>query len=148
MKPHAKVIVALAISVALNLFLLGFGVAHWLTLRGHGVPGELRAGAPWVLHGRHFRELLRSHRDELAPRVNAIRSARRAALESLGKEPFDREELRTRLDALRETTTQAQTEIHELLLEAAQTMTPEERQRLADAQRRGPGERRERHGNR
>jgi hypothetical protein len=130
--PLAKKLVwALGISLGLNLFLLGFGVAR--QLGPHPFPGGHPAGdhpgdgfgkrGPARWFGPHA-PALRAQRGELL-------RAREKVGEALRAEPFDREALTAALLELRKASSQAQTQLHEALIETAQRLSPEERKNLA-----------------
>ncbi|HEX5657224.1 MAG TPA: periplasmic heavy metal sensor [Polyangiales bacterium] len=109
---------ALALSIGLNLFLVGFGVARgW---RAHGErrpPGLMHVLGPPT-------PALREQHEELA-------AARRRVGQALEAEPFDRARCEQALATLRETAGRGQQLLHRRLLERAQQLSPEERHKLA-----------------
>ena len=129
MSPLAKKLAwALGLSLALNLFFLGFGVARRLN------PPAPRAQAPGEmmpfdsaraarLFGQHSPEL-RAHRKE-------VQRARKAVVEALLAEPFDKEALAQAFEKLRDATHNGQKELHDALVEAAANISHEERAVLA-----------------
>lgn len=139
--------IVLGISVALNLFFLGWFSARSLQRRelhpGPPARGQL-AGGPRRVREQHPRPLewmSEAERSELRPTRKGLRSARRDAEAAMRAEPFDPERLRQALAALRSKTDEIQASAHEYMLRRATAMSPDERRRLADAQwgpERGP----------
>jgi uncharacterized membrane protein len=149
--------IALAASVALNLFFLGVWAARlwrhrqWHSERG-GDAALLAPGAPGNPARPESRRGRRGGRDPLSwmtqeergalrPQRQALVTKRRDAERVLNSEPFDAAQLRAALEAMRAQTTQIQSSVHERLLERAQSSTPEERKKLAEASWGTPGER-------
>lgn len=138
--------IALAVSVALNLFCLGFLSARAFQ-RGEGRAERPRPAAAG--RGQHrprqrprpFEWMTEAERDELRPRRRALRASRRAVEEALRAEPFEREALTQALGELRRQTDDIQASVHELMLRRAAGMSGDERRRMADSQwqRRGRG---------
>jgi uncharacterized membrane protein len=131
--------IILGVSVALNLFFLGLFAARGLREReahveraGHGPV----AGGPrrFRQRPRPFEWMTEAERDQLRPRRKALRGTRQVAEDALRAEPFDAARLRTALGDLRRETDEIQASVHEFMLQRAGSMSPEERQRLADAQ--------------
>ena len=129
-----KLIWALAVSVGLNLFLLGFSVARTVKTRPFSGrppmmqpeqrgpeqrgPGKaLRAFGP-------YRPTMRAQRDEVV-------RAREAVARALSREPFDRQALASALEDLRNVTLAGQVKLHDALLETAEKLPKEEREQLA-----------------
>lgn len=118
---------ALAISVGLNLFLLGFGVARTVGPRpmkppefephGMGGPGKLRIFGP--------------HAPALRTQRHEVLEARTGVAQALTRDPFDREALAKALNHLREVTAQGQLKLHEALLETAEKLPQDQREKLA-----------------
>jgi hypothetical protein len=109
---------ALALSVGLNLFLLGFGAARvWRGRAGHR-PALMRLLGPPT-------PALRAQRDEL-------NAARRRVGDALEAEPFDRERAERALVDLRASAARGQELLHQRLLERAAQMTREQRRKLAE----------------
>jgi len=108
---------ALAVSLALNLFFGGFMVARWV-IRGRHQPHE------------HFAQ------------DNAqVRGARSKVMRALERQPPDQAELEATFGELRSATTAAQTKLHQHLIKIAPTLTPEQRTKLLKrwARRHRPG---------
>jgi uncharacterized membrane protein len=138
-----KLSIALAVSVALNLFGLGFLAARGFGAhhRHDGPPHageELRARRMRGGHGfgpfatqlsEARREAMRSHR-------RAIADAQRAVAAALAAEPFDRAALEAALQALRAKQAAAGEAAHAALVELAVKLDTKGRRALAE---RGPG---------
>ena len=144
--------IALAVSVALNLFGAGFLVSRALH-REHGprmphMPppaqelvdvspfmgprGLLGCGAGPHAEPR-VREVMRAHGKELREGRGELRERRHAVEDALRAEPFDPAALTTALTALRASTNAAQERMHSALVDLAKTLSPEERHGLARA---------------
>ena len=133
--------IILGVSVALNLFFLGFLSARAFQ-RSESRAEPPRHGAPGP-HSRRVRQRSRSfdwmteaQRDELRPRRRELRVARHAVEDALRAEPFEREKLRQALAELRRQTDVIQGSVHEYMLQRAEAMSRDERLRLADSQSR------------
>lgn len=130
-----KLAIALAVSVALNLFVLGFGAARMLGRADH-------PHGPWTgerMHGRGDRE--RGHRmfDMIGPRsgalrehVGALRQAQRAVATTLTAEPFDRAALEAALAQLRTRQSTATEASHAALCDLASKLDVAGRRELAE----------------
>jgi Spy/CpxP family protein refolding chaperone len=132
-------LIALVISVTLNLFLLGFGSARWLHARAHrdDSPGSFAPHGPprhrgMFGPGSHLlRDALEPRREALRLQREQLRDARRALREALLAEPFDRAALQQALARLREATARSQHMMHDAVLETAPGLTREQRAELA-----------------
>lgn len=119
---------ALALSLGLNVFLIGFVSARWLQRRtdtsAHEVRHDRRDGmrSRW----RHPSPEMRAQHEELS-------AARRQVADALAAEPFDRERLQRALEKLRTETGAGQALLHEQLLERASQGSHEERKALAQS---------------
>lgn len=109
---------ALALSIGLNLFLVGFGVARAWRTHAHHRPALMRALGPPT--------------PELRAQHQALRTARQHVGEALEAEPFDAERVEQALATLRETASHSQELLHQRLVERAAKMPPAERRKLAD----------------
>lgn len=149
--------IAFAVSVALNLFFLGIASARWwqhrqwrtqrwgdpaLNMAG-GAPGPARMDGHRGprRRGEPFPWLSQQEKEELRPKREALIEARRDAEQVLVAEPLDPVKLGSALEAVRAQTTQLQATMHERLLQHAQTLGLEERRKLADMSWGTPGER-------
>lgn len=110
-----RLFVFLALSVALNLVLVGF-------LIGRRVHPEARRGPPPGLEAR---------REELGAGRSAIRGASKEVTAALVAEPFDLPRLEHALTELRRVTSGGQEAAHRALVELASRSSAEERKRLA-----------------
>jgi uncharacterized membrane protein len=161
--------ILLAVSVALNVFLLGFLCAQWLRPhpaaplpeRDTSAPrspasGETARGTPSTLldwsaaeslaeRNPALRQLLERDRAALRDDRRAVRESRARVRRALAAEPVNPEELARALEALRTSSDRAQARVHVLLQELAPKLPAEERRRLAEPKRRGP---RREHGQR
>lgn len=130
-------VTALALSLAINLALVGFLAGRWLQTAGppaghdpalllwpavKGLPAAEREALRPVL-----RHSLRASRDQ----VRAIRRAQRGVQESLRSEPFSAPELARALEELRRALNDGQVLRHAALVQVAERLAPEERRRLA-----------------
>lgn len=111
-----RLFVLLAISVALNLVLIGFLVGR----RVH--PGGRSGPPPPGLEQR---------RGELGAGRRAIHHAGSEVVSALTAEPFDAPRLERALAELRQVTVGGQEAAHRALVELATRSSPEERRRLA-----------------
>lgn len=147
--------IALAVSVAFNLFFLGVAAARWWQHRkwraerwsdgaSLSVPAQRAAGErPERRHrrGRPLSWMTEAERAELRPRRQALVGIRRDAEQVLSADPFDPAKLQSTLEALRTETTQMQAAVHQKLQQRAATLSLEERRKLADVSWGTPGER-------
>jgi uncharacterized membrane protein len=133
-----RLLIALAVSLALNLFFLGVVAARafrWNDnhpARGHGRDrpaaerprGPRAEPQPW---------LSKAERDQLRPQRQALRRLRGDAEALLRAESFDAQAFRQSLSALREETARVQGSVHDVLVRRAEQLDLAERRRLADA---------------
>lgn len=133
---------ALALSIGLNLFLLGFGGARWWRMqRPHEAPHAEPHDGP---HGRGhavWRRLV-PPTPELRAQHRTLSDARQAVRDALTAEPYDGAQLERTLGALRATTSKSQELLHERLVQEAAKLTPEQRRELANSRfvRGGPAD--------
>jgi hypothetical protein len=134
--------IALAISVVLNVFFLGFWAArslrHWHERRVpetffSAIDDTPAVGEAWKRHGVVLRQ-----------RRQSVDAARMAVHDALVAEPFRPETLETALAKLRAETAETQAAFHAALVQIARDLGPEARRRLAESRwldrldRRGP----------
>jgi uncharacterized membrane protein len=120
---------ALALSIGLNLFLLGYGGSRWFrTHRSMGPPGAAMHGPK---HGPGLARWLGPPTPEVRGQHRALSEARTAVGQALTAEPYDAARLAHALSELRTHTSKSQEVLHQRLLELAATMTPEQRRELA-----------------
>lgn len=134
-------VIALAISVSLNLFALGFVVAR--ALRPPHLPHPRAEHGPFLGPHSLMREgfgpkarplldgVMERHGADLREERAALRKARRAVRDALLSEPFDAAALEQALAALRERTDSSQRQMHEALVELARSLPLEQRKLLA-----------------
>jgi uncharacterized membrane protein len=137
--------IVLGVSVALNLFFLGFMSARAFQRAEPHAERSAHAGRPphvtpdgrqrrsWQRQ-RAFDWMTDAQRDELRPRRRALRGSRHAVADALRAEPFDRDKLGQALGDLRRQTDEIQASVHQFMLQRAASMTGEERRHLADSQ--------------
>jgi len=125
--------ILLAASLLLNLFFAGFVVSR-IVARSHNRRfadhGPLMAGQE-----RPMREVFMKRHQAFAATRQQIHQARKAVRDALVAEPLNTQALASALKQLRDTTNGAQVSMHEALIEAAKSMSQEERQALADSRR-------------
>ena len=137
--------VALAISLTLNLFGLGFMSARFLHgHRGdHGGPRGPFFGPRSLLLDAELgdsmdaevRGVMERHRESLRAQREQLRKARQAVSAALTSEPFDAGALTQALARLRQMTDESQALRHAALIEIAPALTREQRQRLEPKRR-------------
>ena len=153
-KRRPWILIALIVSLALNLFLGGLMIGRWVSGPPHhraaaaergpgGEPGRIlqrMAGSLPQEHRPAFEAVIGRHQERIVVLATQAREARAQVRDVLNKEPFDRaaldrafETVRTRNDAL-------QTEIQATIAEAAAALPPEARRQLADWRARGRGQ--------
>jgi uncharacterized membrane protein len=140
---------ALVASLALNLFLGGVvGMRLW---REHriaqersayaGPVGRLTAGMPETARAK-VRTVLDARQQEFRERSREFRQARNAAFQTLASDAFDRTRAEAAFAEARQRATAMSELVQTVLVEAAATLTPEERKAfregLAERERRGP----------
>jgi uncharacterized membrane protein len=133
-----KMRICLAVSVVLNIFLLGAvsGGAAWVNF-GHKMilAGSLRvAGAELAADQRRaFRTALRQARASVADRAAAARDARGRAADLLRQPQVDQNALNATLDEARSAEFAVRTSIEKRAVEFVSTLPPDSRAHLADA---------------
>lgn len=133
---------ALAVSLGLNLFFSGFLVSRCSRTQTVDDDRGRRAQGPLMFRVREalgdsvsdeVNELLEQHRQAVRGSRRELRRARTEARQALEAEPFEPQELRTALERLRESSVSTQETLHEGLLKLAESVSPEQRKQLADA---------------
>ena len=154
--PAKRLSIALAVSIALNLFGAGFLVSRMLHPRHPptlapmlGTDDEQRGNPFMGPHGLlgsgaephlvpHVREVMRAHGDGLRQDRGALRERRRAVEDALRAEPVDAAALSQALGSLRQSTLSAQERMHTALVDLAKQLPAEDRKKLARHGGRGP----------
>jgi Spy/CpxP family protein refolding chaperone len=132
--------IALAISLTLNLFGLGFMSARFLHGRGgdhRGPRGPFFGPRGLMLDAElggsidaEVRGVMERHRESLRAQREQLREARQAVSAALRSEPFDAGALKQALARLRQMTNESQALMHAALIEIAPALTHEQRERL------------------
>lgn len=143
-------LIALGVSLALNLALAGF-----LAGRAAGPPPFLRPPPanfdPTVGLGRLLRFLPEDRRSEvlhgiarhdIRKSLASVRQTQRALARHLAQEPFDEQALAATLARFRDQFAASQAASHAAFVTAASRLTPAERQRFVATMRQGPRGRR------
>lgn len=143
--------IALAASLACNVFLGGFVAGRLLGKPPHGPPPErgmieMRGmmGAPGILseEGREvFAAVFAERRDALRQSRRAAREARRAMAESLNKQPWDQAAVDQAIAAFHQAQDDHRTMQTDLFVEAYQKLSAEDRKALTEHQSRRRGRR-------
>ena len=134
-------VVALAVSLALNIAVLGFAIG---TASG-GIPRLARPSFdPTVGIGRLLRFLPEERREAVADRaarrqvresLRQLRAAQGDVTDALAQEPFDADALRAALERFRERFAASQMGSHAALVAISGKLTPEERALLVKTTR-------------
>jgi uncharacterized membrane protein len=150
-KVTRRLVIALAVSVSINLFLIGFITARFAVRSDTMIPfgEEAPPGGPVSLFGatevlgnpQPMKRLLRKHMKDFKPKRKQLKEARHRVARALATEPFDPKLLHSELGNLRQATRDSQRAIHNALVDLAISLTPEQRQRLAQSPRLWPGDR-------
>lgn len=147
-----KLAIALAISIGLNLFLGGAIASAWLVKRHYaglrpplqaGMAGDFNFRGGLAALGNEARPLAREIRREHGPRLREagkeIREARQDIARLLRADTIDPAELSKALAVLRQRSDEAQAVMHEVLVKAMTSLTPDQRRKFLEAAiRRGP----------
>lgn len=133
-----RLAIALAISVAANLFVAGFVIAravyhmphhhagmHGPFLGPHGMLRDQRGPLADAIRGA-----MRRHAEQFRSQRAQLREAQRTVHAALTAQPYDAKALASALEGLRASTAQSQKLMHDVLLELAGTLAPEQRHEL------------------
>jgi Spy/CpxP family protein refolding chaperone len=132
-------VVALAVSIALNMFCLGVFAARHMGMRGRGGPDHEGGPRAFMHHsglrnaGPEVQAILKQQREGVRERVHALSDARKRAREAIKAEPFDSARVEAAFKDVREQTSAMQTHMESVLSTVAAKLTPEQRKRLANA---------------
>lgn len=137
----------LVVSLAMNLFVLGFLAANGV--RAAQSPVELvaqveqapAAAQPAQAAAPQAQRIVQINTKALRPAQLAVRKANEAVTAALVAEPYDAERLERALQELRSATINSQQAVHAAMLDAVTGMSPEQRALFAEASKRAPAER-------
>ena len=133
-----RLAVALALSLAINLFLAGMITAGWLaesdseSAARERPPRFFRNGLAGLDEDIRpaVEEVRRRHAREIVPLTREMRAARREMRQALAAPELDRIRLEAAFENLRRRSVGAQTAIHALMLEIAETLGPAQRKQF------------------
>lgn len=131
-----RLAVALALSLAINLFLAGMISAGWLaeseSVAREGPPRFFRNGLAGLDADIRpaVEEVRRRHARKIVPLTREMRAARREMRQALAAPELDRIKLEAAFENLRRRSVGAQTAIHALMLEIAETLGPAQRKQF------------------
>ena len=111
-------VVALAVSVVANFFMLGVVVKTLRTGAGGGVVAEALVRAYPVEVRTEFRRLLRENRARTFAALRELRQARRSLAEASSATPYNEADVQEAMDRVRTATADLQSMMQGLLLEA------------------------------
>ncbi|HEY3592444.1 MAG TPA: periplasmic heavy metal sensor [Polyangiaceae bacterium] len=123
-----RLAILLAVSVALNIFFVGFYSARWIRKS----PGHLGSFDTWGDRSA-LREKWKEQSGSLRGRREAVESARRTVRLAFAADPFEAEALAAALAALRGETNETQQAVDEAIVRFAATLGPEDRKRVAES---------------
>ena len=145
MRSSKWLLITLAVSLALNLALIGFvaGRASGPGMR-HLAPdpslGAFRLVRQLPEERREaLRPLLREHYRGIRPKLRALHASQAKIRDALDSEPYDPAELERALDAFRAALLASQEHSHRALIRVASDMSPDERHQLIQAMSWKPG---------
>jgi uncharacterized membrane protein len=135
-------LVALAVSVGLNLFLLGVGATVWTQrqrLASPPAPASVMKAAEQLdpADRAAFRKLLRREGRRISPDLKAARAARRDAARKLADATYDRAAVAADLATARAAEARARAQLETAVLQFAEGLDQTERAALARAVKRG-----------
>jgi len=142
MRNRRWLIIGLIVSLTVNLALAGFVIGRMS--RPGPAPGVLDPSLSLFRVIRelpderrdNFRPTMREHFRALRVDIRRMRAAQRGINEALAQEPFEPEALNGALQEFRAALLDGQQDNHQVLVEVAATMTPEERRMLLEAMKR------------
>ncbi len=133
------VVVALVVSVCLNVFIAGLVIGRVSGGRGAAPDQPTNAGglerfmATVPAEARPvIRRAMVENRRDLQGLVAAVREARRAAAAAVAREPFDPVAFQTAMATVRERSDALQAEVHAIIAEALDDLSPELRSEMAE----------------
>ncbi len=125
----------LIVSLAVNLFLIAFGVTRLIRMAERRPPPHAAFRLGRVLGkgaSPEVRRVMREHMEGARPHRRALREARGEVRDALEAEPFDPQRLESALADLRERSQNVQKAMHEGLSAVAKDLDPQQRRRLAN----------------
>jgi Spy/CpxP family protein refolding chaperone len=135
-----RLVIALSLSVSVNLFFAGFAVArHLLWQRSFAMHGPMLGPRGFMGHAGlgnaspDVRRILEQQGGTLREQHGALRAARAKVSEALKTDPFDKARLGTALAELQAQTSRMQSTMHATLVEVAASLDASQRKRLANA---------------
>jgi uncharacterized membrane protein len=138
MRSSKRLVIALGVSLALNLALIGF-VAGRASITGmrHLAPdpslGAFRLVRQLPEARREaLRPLIREHFRDIRPRLQQLTAAQTKIRDALDSEPYEPAELEQALGEFRAALLASQEHSHRALIRLASEMSPDERQRLME----------------
>ncbi len=133
------VLIALVLSVCLNVFVAGLVVGRATGGSGGAAPGRASGGglerfmATVPAEARPvIRRALRENRRGLQDMVAAVRDARQDAASVVAREPFDQAEFEAAMATVRDRSEALQAAVHAIIAEALSDLTPELRSEMAE----------------
>jgi uncharacterized membrane protein len=147
-------LIALIVSLGLNLFLGSLMVGRWIAGPPHhrqfaaaergpaGEPGRILQRMASSLPQEHrpaFEAVMTKHRERIVELAGQARDARQQVRAILGSEAFDRTSLDRAFENVRTRNLALQAEIQATIGEAAAALPPDARKRLADWRAHGRG---------
>jgi uncharacterized membrane protein len=123
-----RLVFVLAVSLALNIFFIGFYSARWF----RRAPGHVGPFDTWGDRSA-LREKWKEQAGALRGRREAVETARRAVRAAFAADPFDGQALAAALASLRGETNETQRALDEALVRFAETMGPEDRKHVAES---------------
>ena len=131
---------ALAGSIALNMFGLGVFAARGLGPRDHGGHD---AGRHAFIHqsglhsaGPEVQSIMKQHRGAVRERVHALTDARKRLRDALTAEHYDPARVEAGFSEVRDKSSAMQADMHGVLSDVAKHLAVEQRKRMANALRR------------
>lgn len=135
-KPRAPrwIIIALTVSVAINVAAIGWGATRFYMFRdmAREPMNRIEMGIARHLPPAAAEAFRKAAHDEMAKNRFSLSETRRDISGALGAEPFDPAKLESVMAARRKNLEQIQIAVQNGLLAAAQAMTPEERHKYAE----------------
>lgn len=143
-----NIVIALVVSLAINLFLVGTvvgGLVVGQRMKAGPPPGR-GGGGGFMMAGRElspenrtaYREILRGENGEVRVKLRAVREARAEAWGELGKEPLDIAAVNRRLADARSQESAARSLLEDRVVAFAAGLPADQRTKLAEGLTRSP----------